>query len=169
MRLESCARQFSICTIALTGRWIRGPVETHERGKFVESVDAEHSRQASSSAGTRSSGFALAAPCFAMKLNDFANRHATISVLALPEEENLLHRTFREHACDAISSRLARLARTNTDLECVTKWVDILDSTPDLIHVHWFHVLPPASHNCTLLSHTYPASFRASTGFLHSN
>lgn len=44
------------------------------------------------------------------------------SVPGLPEEENPPSAwTFREHVCDAINSRLMRLARTSTDLECVTK------------------------------------------------
>lgn len=104
-------------------KWVCGPVEIHEWRKFVESVDAEHSRQASSSAGICSSGFVLLARCFAMKPDDFANRSATISRYPVyPKRKTLLHRTFREHVCDAMNSRLIR---TSMNLECVTKWVDI--------------------------------------------
>jgi len=130
MQLESCARQFSIRTIALSRRWVYTRTSWNsqagricgERRRRVFPDKRLHPRE-------RSSEFVAGYTLFcdeARRLREPPSTTRLFRCPVLPEEENLLHRTFREHACDAISSRLVRLARTSMNLECVTKWVNIL-------------------------------------------
>lgn len=149
MRLESCARQFSIRTIAPTRRWGTWTSWNSQAGKIC----GERRRRAF--------------PTSVFIRGDALERIRAGCTLFRDEA-----RWLREPPCDYFGTRFTwrgkpssdvsrarlrrhkqstrELATTSTDLECVTKWVDILDSTPDLIHVHWFHVFLPASH-CTLL------------------
>lgn len=125
MRLESCARQFSIRTIAPTEKWVRGPVETHEQRKFVENVGAEHSPTSVFIRGNMLERLRAGCTLFRDEARRLREPPSTATISrhpGSPEEENPPSSDVSRTRRDAISSRLAR---TSKDLECVTKWVDI--------------------------------------------